>query len=77
MFRYIWPLLPGGIFQVCWNMLLMVPCHGRFDSGFCNWVYGRDCDYGFCGGTVVLACMWSIVGAALIVNLFYMARLVR
>lgn len=66
--NYVWPILVGGIFQLSWNLLLMVPCHGRFNSGFCDWVYGRYCDYGLCGGRLVLVIVWGFVAALFVIN---------
>lgn len=65
--KYLWPIWIVIVFQFSWNILAMT-VHGNFKSKLGDWLYSRNCDYGFCDGAVFLAIMYGLFAMLFIAN---------
>ena len=68
--KYIWPIWGWIVFQFSWNTLLL-PFHGNFDSKVGDWLYGRNCNYGYCDGTILVLIVAILFGAIFVGNAIY------
>lgn len=64
---YIWPVWLWIAVQFSWNMFVMVPFHGNFHSRVGDWIYGRDCNYGWCDGNLAVL-IWAIACGCLFIG---------